>query len=70
MNQKDVKKREVLEFKDFLKVASDPWNPKNFLSKEDRTGLHRIKLERPFAYLNHNDPIFNHISKGNMIYIF
>jgi hypothetical protein len=62
MNQKNVKKREVLEFKDFLRVASDPWNPKNW-SKEDRTGLHKIKLERPFAYLNQNDAVFNHQSK-------
>jgi len=26
MHTKDVKKREVLDFKQFLKVASDPWN--------------------------------------------
>ena len=37
MNQKNVKKREVLSYKDFMKVANDPWNPEN-LSKEDRTG--------------------------------
>ena len=62
MNQKNVKKREVLEYKDFLRVAADPWNPKN-LSTEDRTGLHKIKLERPFAYLNQNDAVFKHQSK-------
>lgn len=64
MNQKNVKKREVLEYKDFLKVIADPWNPKN-LSKEDRTGFHKIKLERPFAYIGWGDPIFNHMSKIN-----
>ena len=64
MNQKNVKKREVLEFKDFLKVIADPWNPKN-LSKEDRTGFHTIKLERPFAYIGWGDPIFKHQSKIN-----
>ena len=34
MNQKNVKKRELLSYKDFIKVVNDPWNPKN-LSKED-----------------------------------
>jgi len=62
MNQKNVKKREVLEFKDFLKVINDPWNPKN-LSKEDRTGFHTIKIERPWQYMDWVDPIFNHTSK-------
>ena len=62
MNQKNVKKREVLEFKDFLKVIADPWNPKN-LSKEDRTGFHAIKVERPYEYIGWADPIFKHQSK-------
>ena len=64
MNQKNVKKREILEFKDFLKIIADPWNPKN-LNKEDRTGFHTIKLERPFAYIGYAGPVFNHISKIN-----
>lgn len=64
MNQKNVKKREILEFKDFLKIASDPWNPKN-LSKEDRTGFHTIKLERPFAHIGYGDSVFKHVSKIN-----
>ena len=32
MNQKNVKKREILSYKDFMKVSKDPWNPEN-LSK-------------------------------------
>lgn len=64
MNQKDVKKREILEFKDFLKVIADPWAPKN-LSKEDRTGFHTIKIERPFEYIGYSDPVFKHTSKIN-----
>jgi hypothetical protein len=64
MNQKDVKKREVLEFKEFLKVIADPWNPKN-LKKEDRTGAHTIKLERPFGHIGWANPVFKHISKIN-----
>ena len=62
MNIKDVKKREVLDFKQFLKVAADPWTKKN-LSKEDRTGAHEIKLEKPYEYVGYGDPIFKHQSK-------
>ena len=64
MNQKDVKQREVLEFKEFLKVISDPWNPKN-LNKEDRTGFHTMKLERPFASFGYAGSVFKHVSKIN-----
>jgi len=62
MNQKDVKKREILSYKDFMKVASDPWNPEN-LSKEDRTGLHKIKPEAAYDYVGYKDAIFNGFSK-------
>ena len=62
MNQKNVKKREILSFKQFLKVAGDPWNTKN-QSKEDRTGFHKIKLEKPYEYVGYGDPVFNHTSK-------
>jgi len=58
MNQKNVKKREVLSYKDFMKVANDPWNPEN-LSKEDRTGLHKIKPESAYDYVGYKDAIFN-----------
>jgi len=62
MNQKDVKKRELLEFKDFIKVSSDPWNPKNY-TKEKKDGFHKIKLERPYKYIGYSDPVFKHTSK-------
>ena len=62
MNQKNVKKREVLSYKDFMKVANDPWNPEN-LSKEDRTGLHKIKPESAYDYGGYKDAIFNGFSK-------
>lgn len=62
MNIKNVKKREILEFKDFLKVINDPWNPKN-LSKEDRSPFHKIKLEKPYEYVGYGDAIFKHQSK-------
>lgn len=62
MNQKDVKKREILNYKDFLKVIKDPWNPKN-LSKEDRTGAHEISPEPAYAYVGFQDPVFNKVSK-------
>jgi hypothetical protein len=62
MNQKDVKKRELLSYKDFMKVVADPWNPKN-LSKEDRTGLHKIKPESAYDHAGYNDAVFKHVSK-------
>ena len=62
MNQTNVKKREVLSYKDFMKVANDPWNPEN-LSKEDRTGLHKIKPESAYDYVGYKDAIFNGFSK-------
>lgn len=62
MNQKNVRKREILDYKDFLKVISDPWNPKN-LSKEDRTGFHKITPEDAYNYVGYKDAVFNHTSK-------
>jgi hypothetical protein len=62
MNQKNVKKREILSYKDFIKVANDPWNPENF-SKEDRTGFHKIKPESAYDYVGYKDAIFNGFSK-------
>jgi len=64
MNIKNVKKREILSFEQFLKVANDPWNPKNF-SKEDRSPFHKIKLEKPYEYVGYGDSIFKHNSKIN-----
>ena len=65
MNQKDVKKREVLNYKDFMKVAKDPWNPDN-LSKEDRTGFHKMTPEPAYSYVGFQDSIFKGISKINV----
>ena len=62
MNIQNVKKREILEFKDFLKVIADPWNPKN-MSKEDRSPFHDIKLEKPYEYVGYGDAIFKNQSK-------
>jgi hypothetical protein len=62
MNQKNVKKREVLSYKDFMKVANDPWNPEN-LSKEERTGFHKIKPESAYDYVGYKDAVFNGFSK-------
>ena len=62
MNIKNVKKREILEFKQFLKVINDPWNPKN-MSKEDRSPFHEIKLEKPYEYVGYGDAIFKNQSK-------
>ncbi len=62
MNQKNVKKRELLSYKDFIKIIQDPWNPKN-LSKEDRTGFHKIKPEEAYAYVGFQDSVFKGVSK-------
>lgn len=64
MNQKDIKKREILDYKDFLKVIKDPWNPEN-LSKEDRTGQHKITPEPAYAYVGFQDSVFKGVSKIN-----
>ena len=64
MNQKNIKKREILSYKDFMKVAQDPWNPEN-LSKEDRTGLHKITPEEAYAYVGFQDSVFKGVSKIN-----
>jgi len=62
MNQKNVTKREILSYKDFLKVIQYPWNPEN-LSKEDRTGFHKITPEEAYAYVGFQDSIFKGQSK-------
>lgn len=62
MNQKNVKKREILSYKDFMKVVSDPWNPEN-LSKEDRTGFHKITPEPAYDYVGYKDAVYNGFSK-------
>lgn len=66
MHIKDTKKREILEFKDFLKVINDPWNKKNF-NKEvlNRSPFNEIKLEKPYEYVGYGDAIFNNQSKIN-----
>lgn len=62
MNLKNIKKREILSYKEFLKVSADPWNKEN-LRKEDRTGFHKIKPEKLFDYIGYKDAIFNKTSK-------
>lgn len=64
MHVKNVKKREILEFKDFLKVINDPWNSKNF-SKEakNKSPFNHIKLEKPYEYVGYGDAIFKNQSK-------
>jgi hypothetical protein len=64
MHVKDTKKREILEFKDFLKVINDPWNKKNFNKEvKNRSPFHEIKLEKPYEYVGYGDAIFKNQSK-------
>lgn len=64
MHTKDVKKREVLDFKQFLKVASDPWNSKNFNKEvKNRSPFHKIKPEQPYDYVGYKDAVYNQTSK-------
>lgn len=64
MHVKNVKKREILEFKDFLKVINDPWNKKNFNKEaKNRSTFHEIKLEKPYEYVGYGDAIFKNQSK-------
>lgn len=62
MNQKNVKKREILDYKEFLKVINDPWNPKN-LSKEDRTGFNKMKHESAYDHAGYKESVFDRNSK-------
>lgn len=62
MNIKNVKKREILDYKKFIEITSDPFKKKN-LSKEDRTGFNKIKPEKPYAYVGWQDPVFRETSK-------
>lgn len=64
MHTKDIKKREVLDFKQFLKVVNDPWNSKNFNKEvKNRSPFHKIKPEQPYDYVGYKDSIFNQTSK-------
>lgn len=64
MHTKNVKKREVLDFKQFLKVVKDPWNPKNFNKEvKNRSPFHEITPEKPYDYVGYKDPVFNQTSK-------
>jgi hypothetical protein len=64
MHTKDIKKREVLDFKQFLKVVNDPWNSKNFNKEvKNRSPFHKIKPEQPYDYVGYKDGVFNQTSK-------
>ena len=68
MNIKDVKKRNILDFDDFLdKVHDESYNP---LSKENQSseisplsGLSNIKRQKAFDYAGYADSVFSGTSK-------
>jgi hypothetical protein len=67
MNQKDVSKRDILDFDKFLtKVHDDkykPFAPINQEDREDATGLSKIKREDRYDFVGYADAIFGHQSK-------
>jgi len=67
MNLQDVKKREVLDFKQFLgKVHDynyDPLSPKNQKAEPGKTGIYKIKREPAFDYAGYADAAFANMSK-------
>jgi hypothetical protein len=70
MNQKDVSKRDILDFDKFLtKVHDDkykPFAPINQEDREDATGLSKIKREARYDFVGYADAIFGHTSKINV----
>lgn len=64
MHTKNIKKREVLDFKQFLKVSADPWNSKNFNKEvKNRSPFHKISPEQPYDYVGYKDAVYNQTSK-------
>ena len=62
MNIKDVSKREVLDFKEFVAKVHDekfkPLSPKNQTDSSDKTGLHKIKREPAYDFAGYADAVF------------
>ena len=67
MNQKDVSKRDILDFEKFLtKVHDDkykPFAPVNQEDREDASGLSKIKREPRYDFVGYADAVFAHDSK-------
>lgn len=67
MNQKDVSKRDILDFEKFLtKVHDDkykPFAPANQTNANDANGLHKIKREPRYDFVGYADAVFGHNSK-------
>ena len=67
MNQKDVSKRDILDFEKFLtKVHDDkykPFAPVNQTNGNDANGLSKIKREPRYDFVGYADAVFAHDSK-------
>ena len=67
MNQKDVSKRDILDFEKFLtKVHDDkykPFAPVNQTNGNDANGLSKIKREPRSDFVGYADAVFAHDSK-------
>jgi hypothetical protein len=67
MNQQNVAKREVLDYKQFLgKVHDDtykPFSPENQTAQPEKTGLSEITREPAFDYAGYADSVFSGTSK-------
>jgi hypothetical protein len=67
MNQKDVSKRDILDFEKFLtKVHDDKYKPFAPVNQEDRSdasGLSKIKREARYDFVGYADAVFAHDSK-------
>lgn len=70
MNQKDVSKRDILDFEKFLtKVHDDkykPFAPVNQTNANDASGLSKIKREPRYDFVGYADAVFGHESKINV----
>lgn len=67
MNIKNVSKREVLDFGQFLSKVHDdkfkPFSPENQEDSSDRTGLSKITRQKAYDWVGYADAVFNNQSK-------
>jgi hypothetical protein len=67
MNVKDVSKRDVLDFGQFLSKVHDdkfkPFSPENQRDSSDKSGLSKITRQKAYDWVGYADAVFNNQSK-------
>jgi len=67
MNVRDVSKRDVLDFGQFLSKVHDdkfkPFSPENQKDNSDKSGLSKITRQKAYDWVGYADAVFNNQSK-------